>query len=86
MRNDIEITQQAELKPIAHIWEVYGRIKGKLFDTLVNRLTDQPRGKNILVTFIVALMGKIFTMPGLPKEPTTHDMNITKENEILGLF
>lgn len=62
MKTDIEIAQQAELKPIADIasslgldeadWEPYGRTKGKLSDTLTDKLVDQPNGKIILVTSI----------------------------------
>lgn len=62
MKTDIEIAQQAELKPITEIasslgleeadWEPYGRTKGKLSYILTDKLIDQPDGKVILVTSI----------------------------------
>lgn len=36
--------------------------------------------------FIVALTGKILTMPGLPKTPAANNMDITEEGHIVGLF
>ncbi len=35
--------------------------------------------------FIVAYLGDIMTMPGLPKEPASNDINITSEGVITGL-
>ncbi|QKY69171.1 formate--tetrahydrofolate ligase [Lentibacillus sp. CBA3610] len=62
MKSDIEIAQNAELKPIDKIaagldlkqedWEPYGHTKAKLSDTLLNKLDDKPNGKVILVTSI----------------------------------
>lgn len=36
--------------------------------------------------FIVALTGKIMTMPGLPKTPAANNMDINEEGHIVGLF
>lgn len=62
MSTDIEIAQQAKLKPIEDIarnlglaeedWEPYGRTKAKLSDKLIEEKQDQPDGKIILVTSI----------------------------------
>lgn len=78
MLTDIEIAQQAELKPIAQIAaqmgireeeiEPYGRYKAKLNDSLYQRLQDKPDGKLILVTAInptPAGEGKTTTTAGL---------------------
>ncbi|WP_099158312.1 formate--tetrahydrofolate ligase [Virgibacillus ndiopensis] len=62
MRTDIEIAQQATLKPISEIagnlhltetdWEPYGHTKAKLSDDLLKKLENRPNGKVILVTSI----------------------------------
>ncbi|MCI8332707.1 MAG: formate--tetrahydrofolate ligase [Clostridiales bacterium] len=59
---DIEIANQAQMKPIVQIaaalgikeeeLEPYGRFKAKLNDTLANRLEERKNGKLILVTAI----------------------------------
>ena len=36
--------------------------------------------------FVVALAGKIVTMPGLPKKPSAEAIDINKEGEITGIF
>lgn len=36
--------------------------------------------------FIVAITGKIFTMPGLPKVPAAENIDINENREIVGLF
>lgn len=36
--------------------------------------------------FVVALAGKIFTMPGLPKVPSAETIDINKKGEIIGIF
>ncbi|MEG0527917.1 MAG: formate--tetrahydrofolate ligase [Longicatena sp.] len=36
--------------------------------------------------FIVALTGKVLTMPGLPKQPAALNMDINEEGHIVGLF
>ena len=36
--------------------------------------------------FIVALTGKIFTMPGLPKVPAAENIDINENGEIVGIF
>lgn len=62
MKTDIEIAQNATLKPISEIadqlnltkddWEPYGHTKAKLSDHLLEKLADKPDGKVILVTSI----------------------------------
>lgn len=78
MLTDIEIAQQAQLKPITEIaqklginedeLEPYGRYKAKLSDDIFNRLKDKKDGKLILVTAInptPAGEGKTTTTAGL---------------------
>ena len=36
--------------------------------------------------FVVALAGKIMTMPGLPKVPAAESIDIDKNNNIIGIF
>lgn len=36
--------------------------------------------------FVVVLAGKIMTMPGLPKEPAAERINISENNEVIGIF
>lgn len=62
MKTDIEIAQEAELKPIGEIarrldidadeLELYGKYKAKLSDELEERVKNQPNGKLVLVTAI----------------------------------
>ena len=62
MLSDIEIAQQAVLKPVAEIakdlgindneLEPYGRYKAKLNESLSKRLENNPDGKLVLVTAI----------------------------------
>lgn len=62
MKSDIEIAQEADLKPIGEItselglakedWEPYGHTKAKLSDSLLDKLNDKPNGKIVLVTSI----------------------------------
>ena len=62
MLSDIEIAQQAKLKPIAQVaaelgvreeeYEPYGRYQAKLNDTLWKRLSEKPDGKLVLVTAV----------------------------------
>lgn len=62
MKTDIEIAQEAELKPIGEIaeklnieadeLELYGKYKAKLSDELISRVQTNPDGKLILVTAI----------------------------------
>ena len=78
MLSDIEIAQQAELLPVKEIakklkikeseLEPYGHYKAKLSDSLMDRLSDKPDGKLILVTAInptPAGEGKTTTTAGL---------------------
>lgn len=62
MKTDIEIAQEAELRPIGEIagklnieadeLELYGRYKAKLGDELLSRIQGNPDGRLILVTAI----------------------------------
>lgn len=62
MKSDIQIAQEATLKPISEIaenlglsnedWEPYGHTKAKLSDILLTKLADKPDGKIVLVTAI----------------------------------
>ncbi|MBU5492223.1 formate--tetrahydrofolate ligase [Enterococcus sp. S181_ASV_20] len=36
--------------------------------------------------FLVALIGDVMTMPGLPKKPAALNMDVTNDGEVLGLF
>ena len=36
--------------------------------------------------FVVAMAGKIMTMPGLPKIPAAESIDINKEGNIVGIF
>src|SRR5690625_2203638 len=62
MKSDIQIAQEATLKPIHEIaeslnlsnddWEPYGHTKAKLSDKLLTKLAHKPNGKIVLVTAI----------------------------------
>ncbi|WP_334309950.1 formate--tetrahydrofolate ligase [Roseburia sp. 831b] len=78
MKSDIEIAQEAVMKPITEVakaleipeddLELYGKYKAKLSDELMNRVKDNPDGKLILVTAInptPAGEGKTTTSVGL---------------------
>ncbi|SFD77023.1 Formate-tetrahydrofolate ligase [Lentibacillus persicus] len=62
MKSDIDIAQEATIKPIAEIagklgldqgdWEPYGHTKAKLSEALMNKLEAKQNGKVILVTSI----------------------------------
>ena len=78
MKSDIEIAQEAVMKPITEVaesldisaddLELYGKYKAKISDELINRVKDKPDGKLILVTAInptPAGEGKTTTSVGL---------------------
>lgn len=78
MKTDIQIAQEAKMKPIQEVaklldiredeLELYGKYKAKLSDELMDRVKDQPDGKLILVTAInptPAGEGKTTTSVGL---------------------
>lgn len=78
MKTDIQIAQEAVMKPITEIaaqlgireeeLELYGRYKAKLSDEFLKRIEDRPDGKLILVTAInptPAGEGKTTTSVGL---------------------
>ena len=78
MKTDIEIAQEAKLKPITEVaatigiseddLELYGRYKAKLSDEYISKLTSEKDGKLILVTAInptPAGEGKTTTTVGL---------------------
>ena len=62
MKSDIEIAQEAKLKPINEVakniglteddLELYGRYKAKFSDSLIDKVRDNPDGKLVLVTAI----------------------------------
>lgn len=59
--------------------KVYGAPKGF-------RITVRELNPSLGAGFIVALTGKVLTMPGLPKHPAALDMGINEEGHIVGLF
>ena len=59
--------------------KVYGAPKG--FTITVRELRP-----SLGAGFLVALTGKILTMPGLPKTPAANQMDINEEGHIVGLF
>ena len=78
MKTDIEIAHEAQLKPIKEIaqslgitedeLELYGKYKAKLSSEFIERISDNPKGKLILVTAInptPAGEGKTTTTVGL---------------------
>ena len=78
MKTDVQIAQEANLKPITEIakklgiseeeLEQYGRYKAKINNSLMDRLKDKPDGKLVLVTAInptPAGEGKTTTNVGL---------------------
>lgn len=78
MKTDIEIAQEASLKPITEVakalqipeeeLELYGRYKAKISDAYIEKIKDRPDGKLILVTAInptPAGEGKTTTSVGL---------------------
>jgi formate--tetrahydrofolate ligase len=78
MKTDIEIAQEAVMAPIAEVaasvglteddLELYGKYKAKLSDACMERLTEKPDGKLVLVTAInptPAGEGKTTTSVGL---------------------
>lgn len=78
MKTDIEIAQEAVLKPITEVaakldiaaeeLELYGKYKAKISDEYINRISGNPDGKLILVTAInptPAGEGKTTTSVGL---------------------
>ena len=78
MKTDIQIAQEAKLRPIAEIakemdiledeLELYGKYKAKISDEYINRIKKNPNGKLILVTAInptPAGEGKTTTSVGL---------------------
>lgn len=78
MKTDVQIAQEAKLKPITEIAakvgiepdeiEQYGKYKAKINDSIMKRLADKPDGKLVLVTAInptPAGEGKTTTNVGL---------------------
>lgn len=78
MKSDIEIAQEARLKPISEVarnlglgeddLELYGRYKAKFSDSLIEKVQDNKEGKLVLVTAInptPAGEGKTTTTVGL---------------------
>lgn len=80
MKSDIEIAQEAVMKPIGEVaalldisedeLELYGKYKAKLSDELWERIKDNENGKLVLVTAInptPAGEGKTTTTVGLDR-------------------
>ncbi|MGB6606519.1 MAG: formate--tetrahydrofolate ligase, partial [Atribacterota bacterium] len=78
MKSDLQIAQEAKLKPITEIaesigiredeLELYGRYKAKVSPDILKRLQDRPQGKYIVVTAITPTPlgeGKTVTSIGL---------------------
>lgn len=60
-----------------------GKIMGRPKDFTITVRELRP---SLGAGFIVALTGKVLTMPGLPKHPSALDMDIDAEGKITGLF
>jgi len=96
--SDIEIAQDAYVKPIAQIaeemgilpeeLEFYGPYKAKVKLEILKRLADRPNGTYIDVTAITPTpLGEMRTMPGLPTRPVFYDVDLDLETgKVLGLF
>ena len=62
MKTDVQIAQEAQMKPIVEVasqldisddeLELYGKYKAKISPVVLERLKDRPNGKLILVTAI----------------------------------
>ena len=50
------------------------------------RITVREFRTSLGAGFIVALTGKVLTMPGLPKRPAALNMDIDENGQISGLF
>ena len=50
------------------------------------RITVRELRPSLGAGFVVALTGKVLTMPGLPKHPSALDMDVDQEGKIKGLF
>lgn len=97
---DIEFSPEAE-KQIAYFekqgWDELPICMAKTQYSLSDDPTKlgRPEGFTIQVReftpaigagFLVALTGTMLTMPGLPKNPSALNMNVTEEGKIVGLF
>lgn len=80
MKTDVQIAQEAQMKPIVEVasqldisddeLELYGKYKAKISPDVLERLKDRPNGKLVLVTAInptPAGEGKTTTNVGLSK-------------------
>jgi len=78
MKSDLQITQEAKLKPITKIaasigikedeLDLYGKYKAKVSPDILKRLKDRPQGKYIVVTAVTPTPlgeGKTVTSIGL---------------------
>ena len=78
MKTDVQIAQEAQMKPIVEVasqldisddeLELYGKYKAKISPDVLERLKDRPNGKLVLVTAInptPAGEGKTTTNVGL---------------------
>ena len=96
----VDFTKEAE-KEIANLEKLgYGNLPICMAKTQMSLSDDgkvmgRPTGFRITVRelrpslgagFIVALTGKVLTMPGLPKHPSALDMDVDENGKIVGLF
>jgi len=78
MKSDLQIAQEAKLKPITKIadsigikedeLDLYGKYKAKISPDILKRLKDKPQGKYIVITAITPTPlgeGKTVTSIGL---------------------
>jgi formate--tetrahydrofolate ligase len=96
----VEYTQEArkalkrlEKEGCSQMPVIIAKAAGSLSDN--PKLRGRPEGFSVTVTdlkpkcgagFVVAYMGEIMTMPGLPKEPAAVRIGLDKEGQIRGLF
>ncbi|WP_299426988.1 formate--tetrahydrofolate ligase [uncultured Meiothermus sp.] len=96
----VEYTQEAR-KALKRLekegWGSLPVIIAKTANSLTDnpRLRGRPEGFSVTVTdlkpkcgagFVVAYMGEVMTMPGLPKEPSALKIGLDREGRITGLF
>lgn len=98
--DDVEYTDQAyeQVKKFTELgWDHMPICMAKTQMSLSDdaKVMGRPQGFKITVRelrpslgagFIVALTGKVLTMPGLPKHPSALDMDIDEDGKITGLF
>ncbi|MDX2008120.1 MAG: formate--tetrahydrofolate ligase [Meiothermus sp.] len=85
--------KRTEKEGFGHLPIVIAKTANSLSDN--PRLRGRPEGFTVTVTdlqpragagFVVAYMGEVMTMPGLPKEPAALRIDVDESGEIQGLF